>query len=76
MKEAAGEANLTVIAIILIAVIAAVVTPVVNSLMKNTAKQSCCSSYGGTWEKGKCMSNGAEVSTATYYNSSTNKCVE
>ena len=31
MKEAAGEANLTVVAIILIGVIVAVVTPLVNS---------------------------------------------
>ena len=34
MKEAAGEANLTVVAIILIGVIVAVVTPLINSLMK------------------------------------------
>ncbi|HPF82944.1 MAG TPA: hypothetical protein PLV83_02090 [Bacilli bacterium] len=74
MKEAAGEANLTVIAIILIAVIAAVVTPVVNSLMKSTAKKSCCSSYGGTWENNQCMSNGVAVSEATYYDSETSEC--
>ena len=36
MKEAAGEANLTVVAIILIAVVVAVATPLVNSLMNNS----------------------------------------
>lgn len=74
MKEAAGEANLTVIAIILIGVIAVVVTPVVNSLMKSSAKKSCCSSYGGTWENGQCMAGGVAVGESQYYNSSTNEC--
>lgn len=54
MKEAAGEANLTVIAIILIGVIAAVVTPLINSYMTRTAERSCCTSAGGTWEDGGC----------------------
>ena len=35
MKEAAGEANLTVVAIILIAVIVAVATPLISNLMKS-----------------------------------------
>ena len=55
MKEAAGEANLTVIAIILIGVIAAVVTPIINSTMKTTQKRSCCQNNGGTWENGACQ---------------------
>ena len=36
MKEASGEANLTVVAIILIGVIAAVVTPLIRSTMTKT----------------------------------------
>lgn len=56
MKEAAGEANLTVIAILLIGVIAAVATPLISSMMKNTAKSSCCQSAGYVWENGKCNS--------------------
>lgn len=47
MKEAAGEANLTVVAIILIGVVVAVVTPLVNSLMKSTARRACCTDAGG-----------------------------
>lgn len=54
MKEAAGEANLTVVAIILIAVIVAIATPLINSLMKNSAKKACCSDAGGVWEGGSC----------------------
>ena len=41
MKEAAGEANMTVVTIILIGVIVAIATPIVNSMMENTAKRSC-----------------------------------
>lgn len=55
MKEAAGEANLTVVAIILIAVVVAVATPLVNSLMKNAACKSCCTDAGGyITETGAC----------------------
>ena len=50
MKEAAGEANLTVIAILLIGVVAAVVTPLISGLMKNQAQKSCCQSNGGEWD--------------------------
>jgi hypothetical protein len=55
MKEAAGEANLTVVAIILIAVVVAVATPLVRSLMKTSAKRSCCTDAGAIWEGGKCV---------------------
>ena len=49
MKEAAGEANLTVITVILIGVVAAVAIPLINTMMENTAKRSCCTNYGGSW---------------------------
>ncbi len=55
MKEAAGEANLTVVAIILIGVIVAVVTPLINSLMKSTANRTCCTDAGGVWKGNKCQ---------------------
>lgn len=47
MKEAAGEANLTVVAIILIGVVVAIVTPLVNNMMKSTAGRACCTDGGG-----------------------------
>lgn len=49
MKEAAGEANLTVVAIILIGVIAAVVTPIVTNMMSTTKERSECLNNGGVW---------------------------
>ena len=54
MKEAASEANLTVIAIVLIGVVAAVVTPLISGLMKNQANKSCCQSNGGEWKGNVC----------------------
>ncbi len=57
MKEAAGEANMTVVTIILIGVIVAVATPIVKNMMDNTKKQADCMNAGGVWENGSC-SNG------------------
>jgi len=59
MKEAAGEANLTVVAIILIAVVVAVATPLINSLMKSSTWKSCCTDAGGVVDGGNCTINGA-----------------
>ena len=80
MKEAAGEANLTVIAILLIGVVAAVVTPIINSTMQSTAKKSCCSNYGGIWKNNQCYSvtatgaQGAQIAEATYWDSNAKTC--
>lgn len=77
MKEAAGEANLTVIAILLIGVIAAVVTPMVNSYMTTSAKKGCCTNAGGYWKSGTCVrrdASGGEVSNFSYWNSSDKTC--
>ena len=73
MKEAAGEANLTVVAIILIAVVVAIATPLVNSLMKNTAKRSCCTDAGGVWQNGSCtQANGSNDYNSTSYDNCLN----
>ena len=60
MKEAAGEANLTVVAIILIAVVVAVATPLINSLMTSSTWKSCCTDAGGVVEGSKCMINNTD----------------
>lgn len=65
MKEAAGEANMTVITIILIGVIAAIAIPLVNNAMKSTQEKGCCNTAGGTWRDGACTGNS---STMTEYN--------
>lgn len=72
MKEAAGEANLTVVAIILIGVIAAVVTPLVTSLMSSTACRACCTDAGGKWTGAKCDDAGSNTFDRTGYT----KCAE
>lgn len=79
MKEAAGEANLTVIAIILIGVIAAIMTPVINSYMTTAAKKGCCTNYGGYWEAGKCKIKTSEgvvsdVSVESYWANDKKSC--
>lgn len=54
MKEAAGEANMTVITIVLIAIVLAVGTIIVNRMMSSTGDNSCCQSLGGTRSGNKC----------------------
>ena len=55
MKEAAGEANLTVITIVLIAVVLAVGTLIVNGVLASSAKASVCSEFGGSMKAGLCQ---------------------
>ena len=47
MKEAAGEANMTVITIVLIGVVAAVGAVLIPRLMKTSDRKSCCQELGG-----------------------------
>ena len=54
MKEAAGEANMTVITIVLIAIVLGVGTLLVNNLMNKTSDSSACTACGGEWKGGKC----------------------
>ena len=53
MKEAAGEANMTVITIVLIGVVAGVGLLLVPKLMQNAKAKACCTDAGwfvsGTW---------------------------
>lgn len=60
MKEAAGEANMTVVAIILIGVIATVVTPIINNAMKTTQCRSDCMNEGGIYIKEENSCSGAQ----------------
>ncbi len=54
MKESAGEANLTVITIVLIGLVAAAGALIIPSLMQSTQKSACCQANGGIWRGGKC----------------------
>ena len=56
MKEAAGEANLTVVAIILIGVIAAVVTPLITRMVNTTRERAECMDLGKKYNgPGQCV---------------------
>lgn len=60
MKEAAGEANMTVVTIILIGVIVAVATPIINNMMNNTKKRAECMNGGGVWNSSTNMCDPAD----------------
>ena len=55
MKEAAGEANMTVVTIILIGIVAAIAYPLINNMIKDTEAKSCCVQNGGEWKNGSCV---------------------
>ncbi len=61
MKEAAGEANMTVITIVLIAIVLSVGTIIVRSMMSNTKKSTECTSSGGYWYGGDCHTEPQDV---------------
>ncbi len=54
MKEAAGEANMTVITIVLIAIVLAVGTVIVNNMLSSSEDSSNCTAKGNIWYNGKC----------------------
>lgn len=56
MKEASGEANITVLTILLIGIVALVATPLITSIMNSTKDRTCCTNAGGKWEGGQCAS--------------------
>ena len=56
MKEAAGEANMTVITIVLIGVVAAVGLLLIPKLMKSVKARSCClDAIGGYVSGSSCV---------------------
>ena len=67
MKEAAGEANMTVITIVLIGVVAAVGLVLVPRLMSGMQKKACCTDAGGKWSANKCnAASGVPYDSAGY----------
>lgn len=66
MKEAAGEANMTVITIVLIAIVLGVGTLIVNSMMNSSKNSTACTSCGGYWEGGKCYEKKGSSTTIDY----------
>ena len=54
MKEAAGEANITVITIVLIGLVAAAGAIFIPRTLNNLSTKSCCQEHGGTWNGKTC----------------------
>ena len=70
MKEAAGEANMTVITIVLIAIVLGVGTIIVSRVLSNTEASTNCSNAGGIWQAGKCYNPATCTTTASGTNCS------
>jgi len=68
MKEASGEANLTVVTIILIGVIVAIATPIVNSMMTNTKAKAECMDQGMCWNGNECGECDGDTGHSGYSN--------
>lgn len=58
MKEAAGEANVTVITIVLIGLVAAAGAILIPRLLNNLSARSCCQEVGGTMSGSRCVFDG------------------
>lgn len=54
MKEAAGEANLTVITIIILGVVAAIMTPIITGILNSNAERGECVGAGYIYEGNVC----------------------
>ena len=52
MKEAAGEANMTVVTIVIIGVVVAIATPIITGMMNSSKEKANCVNNGGTWDHG------------------------
>ena len=74
MKEAAGEANMTVITIVLIAIVLGVGTVIVNNLMKSSSMKAACSEAGGMWVNNSCGANCNANNDGTYTCARTLNC--
>lgn len=70
MKEASGEANITVLTILLIGIVALVATPLITNIMNSTKTRTCCNNAGGKWEGGRCQTQ------AGYDKETYDKCLE
>ena len=57
MKEAAGEANMTIVTIVLIAIVLAAGTLIVTNIMNGMGDnaQTQCAEQGGAWNGTECV---------------------
>lgn len=55
MKEATGEANMTIITVVLIGIISVIGIPLIRNLLNNTNNAAECQAQGGSWVNGACQ---------------------
>ena len=72
MKEATGEANITVITIVLISIVLAVGTVIVNNVMSSSSRKAARSEAGGMWYQGACKTKCVGDAAGGYVCSGTN----
>jgi hypothetical protein len=67
MRQASGEANMVVIVITLIGVVAVAGSMFISRLLKNNSAQSCCIEQGGSFNQstGKCEGGFMDGKTVT-----------
>lgn len=61
MKEATGEANMTIVTVVLIGIVSAVAAILIPNIMKSVKQKSCCTAEGGTMSGGSCMVDGSPI---------------
>lgn len=71
MKESAGEANMTVITIVLIGLVAAAGALIIPNLITSMKNKSCCTEAGGTWSGNQCTAGGNTSYSAQEYKACT-----
>lgn len=74
MKESAGEANMTVITIVLIGLVAAAGAILIPSLLTNMKARSCCQQMGGVVEGGNCVVGNSSTALKAYYTTNQATC--
>lgn len=74
MKEAAGEANMTVITIVLIGLVAAAGAILIPSLLTNMKARSCCQQMGGVVDGGNCVVGGTSSALKAFYKTNKSTC--
>ena len=54
MKEATGEANMTIITVVLIGIVSLIGIPLIRGLLNNTSDSGACQAAGCVWRDGDC----------------------
>ena len=63
MKEATGEANMTIITVVVIGLVSVAAMMLIPNLLDSTKKKSCCTSVGGEWNGNGCSITGEEYNS-------------